>query len=459
LNRRYPITTSLGLAALLVLSGCQTWPTKTGESSASEPVQTDAVIPPPVIDAPASGSTGQPDPAGHPTPAIESVPATEPAPVTSPRATGSGTEIKTPPLAMDWLQPGTWNDLPGWKQDDRKTAWPAWLQSCSVLRRQTAWRTVCAEAARLQNPGPEQIRQYFVNRFQPYQLLQADNNSGHEGLVTGYYEPLLRGSRVVTPKYRFPLRSPPDDLLTIDLGGQYPELRGLRLRGRLDGNRVVPYFTRGEIEAGRTPLPGRELAWADDAVELFFLQVQGSGRLLLENGETLRIGYADQNGHPYRSIGKWLIERGELTLDKASMQGIKEWARRNPERLPELLAANPSYVFFRELANQDGGPIGSLGVPLTNERSIAVDPRSTPLGAPVWLATTRPNSSETLNRLMLAQDTGSAIKGQVRADFFWGFGDEAGRLAGAMKQKGRMWVLLPKTYPLTAVGSNNRSGL
>jgi membrane-bound lytic murein transglycosylase A len=270
---------------------------------------------------------------------------------------------------------------------------------------------------------------------------------------------LLQGSRTWTPKFRYPLYAPPDDLLVVDLSTPYPELKGLRLRGRLDGNRVVPYFTRGEIESGKAPVQGREIAWVENPLDLFFLQVQGSGRIRLESGDTMRVGYADQNGHPYRSIGKWLVERGELTLDKASMQGIKDWARDNPERLPELLAANPSYVFFRELPDQEGGPIGALGVPLTPERSIAVDPRAIPLGAPVWLASTRPNSSEILNRLVLAQDTGSAIRGNVRADFFWGFGDQAGALAGAMKQRGRMWLLLPKDYPVGPLGPNAKSGL
>jgi membrane-bound lytic murein transglycosylase A len=260
-------------------------------------------------------------------------------------------------------------------------------------------------------------------------------------------------------KFPYPLYGPPDDLLVVDLGTLYPELRNMRLRGRLDGRKVVPYFSRAEIENGQGALRGRELLWVDDPVELFFLQVQGSGRVRLENGDVVRIGYADQNGHPYRSIGKWLVEQGELTLDKASMQGIKDWGRRNPSRLPELLNANPSYVFFRELPNSLSGPLGALGVPLTAERSIAIDPRAIPLGAPVWLATTRPNSNLTLERLMLAQDTGGAIRGNVRADFFWGYGDDAGRLAGAMKQKGRMWVLLPRDYPTNGNGGLARSSL
>lgn len=348
---------------------------------------------------------------------------------------------------MPWLKPASFDDLPGWKEDNQALAWPGLLQSCAGLKNQTTWAGICQEARQLGTPGTETARRYFERHFHAYQVIQAEGTT--EGLVTGYYEPLLRGSRSPDAKYRFPLYAPPDDLLIVDLASLYPELKSLRLRGRLQGNRIVPYFTRAEIEAGSAPVGGKELVWVDDAIELFFLQVQGSGRVQLENGEVVRIGYAEQNGHPYRSIGRWLIDQGELTLDKASMQGIQDWARRNPDKLPELLNANPSYVFFRELPNQTGGPLGALGVPLSPERSIAIDPRAIPLGAPVWLATTHPNSSDPLNRLMLAQDTGGAIRGNVRADFFWGFGDAAGQLAGAMKQRGQMWLLLPRDFPLT----------
>ncbi|MGB8436707.1 MAG: MltA domain-containing protein, partial [Burkholderiales bacterium] len=207
------------------------------------------------------------------------------------------------------------------------------------------------------------------------------------------------------------------------------------------------------------PVVGKEIVWVDDPIEAFFLQIQGSGRVRLPSGETLRIGYADQNGHPYASIGRYLVEQGELTLDEASMQGIQAWARAHTARVADLLNQNPSYVFFRELPPNDVGrggggtaeyvgPIGALGVPLTAERSIAVDRRYVPLGAPVYLATTRPNSDEPLERLMIAQDTGGAIRGPVRADFFWGTGREAGRLAGRMRQTGSMWVLLPNGYPV-----------
>jgi len=214
----------------------------------------------------------------------------------------------------------------------------------------------------------------------------------------------------------------------------------------------VPYPTRKEIEAANgNGFKGRPIAWAEDPVELFFLQIQGSGRIELPDGAHLRVGYADQNGHPYLSIGKLLVERGELKLEQASMQGIKDWGAKNPDKLPELLASNPSFVFFRELPNDLPGPLGALGVPLTGGRSIAIDPRFIPLGAPVFLATTQPNSPLPLNRLVMAQDTGGAIRGGVRADFFWGFGNAAGELAGRMKQRGRMWVLLPKDFPLTTV--------
>jgi 3D (Asp-Asp-Asp) domain-containing protein len=173
-----------------------------------------------------------------------------------------------------------------------------------------------------------------------------------------------------------------------------------------------------------------------------------SGKVALDTGEVVRVSYADQNGHPYRSVGRLLVERGELTLDQASMQGIKAWGSRNPDKLPELLNANASYVFFREQPASSSGPSGALGVPLTAGRSVAVDPRAVPLGAPVFLSTTWPNSTLPLNRLMMAQDTGGAIKGAVRADFYWGSGDEAGAQAGRMRQTGRIWVLLPNGFPL-----------
>ena len=352
-----------------------------------------------------------------------------------------------PPAAGEagMLRQASWNNLPEWRTEDPADAWEAFLTSCRALEKQGAWREICAAAAGIGNPDRDAARRFFEAHFTPFRVIRADG--GDEGLITGYYEPQLRGSRRASTRYRYPLYGVPDDLLAVDLGGIYTELKGLRLRGRLDGQRVVPYYDRAQIGEGRAPLAGREIAWVDDAIELFFLQIQGSGRIILDSGETLHVGYADHNGFPYRSIGRHLVERGELPLEKASMQGIQAWARANPDQLTELLNHNARYVFFRELPAGLPGPLGSLGVPLTARRSVAVDPGVVPLGAPVYIATTWPLSSRPLNRLMLAQDTGSAIRGAVRADYFWGYGEEAAREAGRMKQSLRMWVLLPNGYP------------
>jgi membrane-bound lytic murein transglycosylase A len=349
-----------------------------------------------------------------------------------------------PPPAGFVLRQAAWADLPGWRDDNPALAWDAFLATCDALKDQEAWRNVCSVGLQINKPDRDTARRFFEFNFTPYQLANPDGSD--EGLVTGYYEPLLHGSRKPSGRYRYPLYGVPDDLLVIDFAGLYPELKGMRLRGRLEGRRVVPYYDRAEIENGKAAVRGKEIAWVDDPIDLFFLQIQGSGRIELDSGETLRVGYADQNGYPYSSIGRWLVERGELPLEKASMQGIKAWARQNPDKLSELLNHNASYVFFRELPAGLPGPLGALGVPLTAERSMAIDPRAIPLGAPVFLATTRPNSTTPLAKLMLAQDTGGAIRGNVRADYFWGFGADAGREAGRMRQQGRMWVLLPRDW-------------
>jgi membrane-bound lytic murein transglycosylase A len=332
-------------------------------------------------------------------------------------------------------------DLPGWKNDDHAAALSAFRLGCEALARREPWRAACAAARSVPASNPAAARRYFETRFRPYRALADDG--GETGLITGYYEPLLHGSREASERYRFPLYGVPDDLLVIDLSEIHPELKGRRVRGRLEGRRVVPYYSRAQIEGHPSPLDAKILYWVDDPIDLFFLQVQGSGQIRLASGERVRIGYGDQNGHPYRSIGRYLIERGELASDRASMQSIRQWARENPEKLPEVLRHNASYVFFRELPAGLPGPLGAMGVPVSAGRSLAVDPRHVPLGAPVWLATTWPNSQRPLQRLMAAQDTGSAIRGPVRGDYFWGYGDQAGVQAGRMRQQGRMWVLLP----------------
>jgi membrane-bound lytic murein transglycosylase A len=352
-------------------------------------------------------------------------------------------EPKAPPMA-----PADFADLPGWQDDQLVDAWPAYVISCKAMRNRAHWSDTCSQAATVPPGDAAAIRSHFETLFRPYRMTNPDAST--TGLVTGYYEPLLRGSLRKHASFLHPLYAPPDDLIVVDLSQVAPETKNLRLRGRLEGRRLVPYHSRSDIERGLPALQGKELVWVDDAIEAFFLQIQGSGRVQLEDGRMMRIGYADQNGHPYKSIGRYLIDQGQLQPGEASMQGIQAWARANPDRLTPLLDQNPSYVFFRTLDTQSEGPIGAQGVPLTAERSVAVDPRFIPLGAPVWLATTRPNSSTPLRRLVLAQDTGGAIRGPVRADFFWGFGPAAGQEAGRMKQQGEMWVLLPRSHPAAA---------
>ena len=357
--------------------------------------------------------------------------------------------ISTPDYAL--LKPANWAEIDGFAEDDLTAAWPAWLRSCSTLISKPFWQTACAAAKTLNEPNQQAIQVYFTQNFNVY---SATNHDGTEsGLITGYYEPLLKGSRSKSAQYLYPLYRRPNDLVTVELGDTYPELKYKRVRGRLlvdkDGrNKLVPYATRAEIEVTSSPLAGNELVWINDIIDVFFLQVQGSGLVKLDDGSEVHVGYADQNGHAYHSIGRLLIERGELSADQASMQGIKNWARNNLNQLRDLLNSNPSYVFFRELPAGLSGPLGALGVPISAERSVAIDPKYVPLGAPIFLSTRQPNSQSPLKRLMVAQDTGGAIKGGVRADFYWGAGNEAGAKAGAMKQQGKIWVLLPKEFEL-----------
>jgi len=348
----------------------------------------------------------------------------------------SATEMKAPVFVAS-----SWNALPDWEQVSLALSLEALRSECANLKMKPAWQQICAEAGLLDVDNNEGLHQFFENRFTPYQLRNGDGSE--QGLITGYYEPLLYGSRKKTKRFRYPVFGVPDDLLIVDLSKLYPQLKGMRLRGRMKGRKIIPYYDRADIDGKHAP-KGKAILWVDDQIGLFFLQVQGSGRVQLPDGSIVRLGYADQNGYPYASIGKKLVEMGELTLAQASLQSIRQWGMDHPKRLSELLNTNRSYVFFRQMPNSTQSAVGAMGIPLTAGYSMAVDRRTIPLGMPVFLSTTWPNTDKPLNRLMLAQDTGGAIKGVIRGDFFWGFGDEAGKQAGSMKQKGRMWVLFPK---------------
>ncbi|WP_426321135.1 murein transglycosylase A [Pseudoduganella sp. R-43] len=384
--------------------------------------------------------TPPPPPAkpSQPAPVTPTAPATPAQPPVQPTVPAA----PTPPAKAEFI-PARFSDLPGWDRDDLRAAWPAFMLSCSKLASGADWKEPCAIAKTVDANSQAAIRLFFESFFDPHQVVAPDGSN--TGLITGYYEPLLRGARKKGGPYQTPLYKVPDDMVIIDVGSVYPELAGKRVRGRLKGKRVVPYPAREEIS--RTGLPGNELLWVDDSVEAFFLEVQGSGRVQLPDGDTVRVAYADQNGRPYQSIGKWLVQKGELTAEQATAQGIKAWIDGHPTRQQELFNANPSYVFFKEekLPDPKVGPKGTLNVPLTPQRSVAIDRSQLPLGAPVYLNTTLPGDDELpLQRLMLAQDTGGAIKGAIRLDLFFGFGSEAADFAGRMKQRGSIWVLLPK---------------
>ena len=348
---------------------------------------------------------------------------------------------KAPPPAKP-LQPATWDDLPGWGKEDLAPVFADFLLSCDALEKKELWAQTCASARTLEQRDGPALSAWFEAQFRPWQLVNPDG--GRDGLITGYYEPVLHGSRTRKPPYLYPVQGVPSDLIDVELGDLYPELKHMRLRGRIEGRRLVPYYSRAEWDSARQN--DDVLFWVDDAIDLFFMQIQGSGQIQLDDGSRVRVSYADQNGHPYRSIGRWLIDHGQLKPGQVSMQSIKAWAKTHPKLQQQMLDANPSMVFFHELPLTGEGPPGALGVALSPGRSIAVDPKFTPLGAPVWLVTTYPNSERPLSRLMLAQDTGGAIRDPVRADFYWGSGDAAGDQAGKMRQKGEMWALLPRAY-------------
>lgn len=278
--------------------------------------------------------------------------------------------------------------------------------------------------------------------FQPYLVSDLKSDLPASGLFTGYYEAGLRGARSQGGIYQTPLYKRPDDLVLVGLGEFKSDWNGKRLAGRLENGQLVPYATRAEIEAGKLRGKNLELAWVDDPVDAFFLHIQGSGRVVFADGSTMRVGYDGHNGHAYTSIGRILIERGEITKEDMSMQAIRKWMAAHPNKGQELMKENSSYIFFREL--KDDGPIGAQNVVLTPGRSLAVDKRYMALGLPVWLYTfTDPVSSKPISRMLVTQDTGGAIKGVVRGDVFWGFGEMAAERAGKMKERGSLFVLLP----------------
>lgn len=495
-----------------------------------------------------------------------------------------------------YFVPSRFDDLPGWDEDHLADAWSALRASCNVLSSRTPWASTCARLRALRVHSDDDVRRFLEQEFVLYQIHNKDRSVS--GVITGYYEPLLRGSRRYGGRYIYPVYAVPDDLIYLDsrsipqvfpggrifvrvydrtvipicttflanascdgpyvleIGDAKPDIRDKKLRVRVDGNRVVPYYTRAEINQGALAT-GRVIVWVDDAAALYSMQVQGSGKIQLTDGETVRVVYAEQNGHPFippvmavgrngKETGTPLLTRGlvipsgadnraagdstaaddsavmaprggqvgqsaqrsesgdranttdeDLSPEVAHMVELLLHGNTAPEPVAHVapkvaqsggqpisqpapagarppvtqavalpdpgalsrFSNDPSYVFFRQIPDSDQGPPGALGVPLTAGRSVAVDPRTTPLGFPVFVSTEGQSLGSQLNRLMLAQDTGGAIRGPVRADYFWGFGQKAGELASHMKENGRMWLLVPKDLQLGSGASLATRGL
>jgi membrane-bound lytic murein transglycosylase A len=352
---------------------------------------------------------------------------------------------RPPPPDRLSLAPARFSDLADWQQDQPEAALAAFARSCAALLKapETTALGVAGTAADWQAPCaalPEKAdaaaaRGFFETWFRPW---KAGNNGATEGLFTGYYEPELDGTRQPGGAFLTPLLSRPPDLVMVELGLFRPAWRGERIAGRVVDGRLKPYESRTAIEQGALDRYHLAFLWVDDPVAAFFLQIQGSGRVRLRDGSIVRVGYDGQNGWPYVAIGKLLVERGELAVEDVSMQAIGAWIKAHPAAGKALMAENPSYVFFREVAGD--GPVGSEGVVLTPGRSLAVDRNFVPLGMPVFL-----DAGPGLRRLMVAQDTGGAIRGPVRGDVFWGTGAEAEARAGAMRARGVYYLLLPKS--------------
>lgn len=323
-------------------------------------------------------------------------------------------------------------DLPGWERDDPGTAGIVLEHTCAKLGVHAGWDEACRDRPH----DPAGLRAAIENRFRPWRIFDGGKD---DGLFTGYYEAVLRAARTRQGRYQTPVYGVPPDLAVADLGLFKPELRGQRITGRVENNRFMPYPGRAAItEAADFKAP--VLLWADDPVDVFFLQVQGSGRALLDDGAELRLAYAAQNGRPYTAIGRVLKEQGLLTEDKVTMASIRAWLRDHPGEQDSIMNSNASYVFFQ--INNGSGPVGAAGLPLTPERSLAVDPKFILLGAPVWIDCGHPEGGQ-MQRLMIAEDTGGAIKGPIRGDVFWGYGARAEALAGSMQSRGRIYLLLP----------------
>lgn len=348
--------------------------------------------------------------------------------------------------------------LKQWTKDNHHAALIAFKNSCSeILRRPpeapfnaipesgkvSDWQKICLAAEKVDSTNPASAQHFFERWFDPYEVL---DRTTAQGFFTGYYLPLLQASLTPTNDFRFPIFGIPNDLIKVNIDLFRPDIVGKPLIGYLLQNRLIPYYDRAAISSGILTDKAPILAWGNDEIDIFFAQIQGSAVLSLPDQRKIVIGYAGDNGRPYLAIGRVLLQRKELDKKNISMQSIRAWLQTHPRERDQVLNANPSYVFFQYL--KDKNPLGSEHVPLTPMRSLAVDPQYIPLGIPVWLDTAIPDfiskKSIPFQHLLMAQDTGGAIKGVIRGDIYCGEGNEAAYVAGNMQNKGKYWLLFPK---------------
>lgn len=354
--------------------------------------------------------------------------------------TGCTSKIEQKPsISQANLKTVQWEEIEQFKADNHLKALKVFVKDCKASKKNPLLTSVCDIANK--QSSFENPEEFFINNFQPYKLISDEGDD--EGLITGYYEPLLQGSYYKTKRFKYPVYAVPKDLITVDLSSLYPSLSNYRLRGKIIGNKLVPYNSREEINSidYRTTKDLTPICFVDDKIELFFLQIQGSGKVQLPNGKFINIGYGAQNGHPYYAIGRKLIEMNAIKKENISLQSIKKWLLANPSEVDNLLNQNQSYVFFRKSTKT---ATGSLGTQLTANRNLAVDRQNIPLGFPVFIKTTNPITQQPIHKTMIAADTGGAIKGKIRADFFFGNGEKARELAGRMKQQGELFLFIPK---------------
>ena len=352
------------------------------------------------------------------------------------------------------VKPVKFSSLPGWRRDDHALAFITFMKSCPKMRRgRDALARACRKAKKLpKKPSRAQARTFFESYFVPHKV-----HSRRRGLLTGYYEPEMRGSRVRTKKYNVPLLRRPKDLVVINSSRMRRAARRAGLSRKLTYAKktkkgLQAYMTREQIEEGGLNGRGLELLWFADPVDVFFLHIQGSGRIALTDGSRVRVGFDGKNGYDYSSVGRALVRSGVIPKGKVTLDNVKAWLRNNPKQGRRAMWHNKSFIFFRELPNLPdmSGPIGAQGVSLVGGRSLAVDRRHYRLGLPIFLSLPRfrRGGLQNFRRLMVAQDTGTAIKGARRGDIFWGSGDKAGDIAGGTYHRGDFFVFLPRAKPL-----------